>query len=271
MAQKRMFDKRITDSDKFMDLPNSSKALYFMAGMEADDRGFFQPRRLQKLNGFTDDDFKVLIAKRYLIPFESGVMVITDWNKNNYLDKNRITETEYVDELNMLKLINEKYELNECLTDVKPMFNQYSIEENSIEENNINTSPKGDKKITPKEEKHKYGTYQHVLLTDKQYEQLKKDYSNYEKLIQELDEGIELKGYKYKNHYLAIRKWAERDNSNNSSTPYKKFEYNEAAIEERNRRVAERIQAQEQADKLMQPQYDKVSIERLNSMTKNIF
>lgn len=133
MAQKRMFDKRITDSDKFTDLPNSSKALYFMAGMSADDRGFFQPRRLQKMNGFTDDDFKVLIAKRYFIPFESGVMVITDWNKNNYLDKNRITETEYIKELNLLKLINERYELS----NVKQMFNQNSIEENSIEENSI--------------------------------------------------------------------------------------------------------------------------------------
>ena len=141
MAQKRMFDKRITDSDKFTDLPNSSKALYFMAGMSADDRGFFQPRRLQKMNGFTEDDFKVLIAKGYLIPFESGVMVITEWNKNNYLDKNRITETEYVDELKMLKLINEKYELNNgCLTSVKPVFNQYSIEENSIEENNSSSN-----------------------------------------------------------------------------------------------------------------------------------
>lgn len=136
MAQKRMFDKRITDTDKFVDLPNSSKALYFMAGMSADDRGFFQPRRLQKMNGFTDDDFKVLIAKGYFIPFESGVMVITDWNKNNYLDKNRITETEYIDELKLLQLINEKYELNHgCLTNVKPMFNQYSIEENRIVEN----------------------------------------------------------------------------------------------------------------------------------------
>ena len=138
MAQKRMFDKRITDSDKFTDLPNSTKALYFMAGMCADDRGFFQPRRLQKLCGFSDDDFKVLIAKRYFISFESGVMVITDWNKNNYLDKNRITETEYLDELNLLRIINEKYEINDtCLTNVKPMFNQYSIEENSIEENSI--------------------------------------------------------------------------------------------------------------------------------------
>ena len=151
MAQKRMFDKRITDSDRFMDLPNSSKALYFLAGMSADDRGFFQPRRLQKMCGFTDDDFKVLIAKKYLIPFESGVMVITDWNKNNYLNVNRITETEYIDELKLLQLINEKYELSpDGLTNVKPMFNQNSIEENSIDKNSIEEN--NNKKINNKGE-----------------------------------------------------------------------------------------------------------------------
>ena len=78
MAQKRMFDKRVVDTDKFIDLPNSTKALYFMAGMSADDKGFFQPRKLQKICGFTDDDFKILIAKNYFIVFESGVMVVTN-------------------------------------------------------------------------------------------------------------------------------------------------------------------------------------------------
>ena len=152
MAQKRMFDKRITDSDRFMDLPNSSKALYFMAGMSADDRGFFQPRRLQKMCGFTDDDFKVLIAKKYLIPFESGVMVITDWNKNNWLDKRRISETEYIDELKLLNIINEKYELKDsCLANAKPMLRQYSIEENSIEENSNIYSPETGQHIPYKE------------------------------------------------------------------------------------------------------------------------
>lgn len=137
MAQKRMFDKRVIESDKFTDLPNSSKALYFMAGMSADDKGFFQPRRLQKMYGFTDDDFKILIAKNYFIPFESGVIVITDWNKNNWLDSRRISETEYVDELKLLKLINDKYELKTKNELAKQMLRENSIEENSIEENSI--------------------------------------------------------------------------------------------------------------------------------------
>lgn len=148
MAQKRMFDKRVVCCDKFFDLPNSTKALYFMAGMEADDKGFFQPRMLQKAYGFTDDDFKILIAKRFFIPFETGVMVITDWNKNNWLDSRRITETEYVDELNMLRLINEKYELVDNKVDnAKQMLSQNSIEENSIVQNRIIKKEKEERNI----------------------------------------------------------------------------------------------------------------------------
>ena len=152
-----------------MDLPHSSKALYFLAGMEADDKGFFQPRKLQKIYGFTDDDFKILIAKSFFIAFESGVMVVTDWNKNNWLDTRRITETEYIDELNMLKLINNKYELaniteSKCLADAKQMLRENSIEENSIEENNIyNTSTESKDSNDDKSVKHKYGEYKKVL------------------------------------------------------------------------------------------------------------
>jgi len=135
IAQKRMFDKRITDSDRFIDLPNSTKALYFMAGMSADDRGFFQPRKLQRECGFTDDDYKILIAKGFFIAFESGVMVITDWNKNNWIDSRRLTETEYVDELKMLEVINGKYELNVEAVSAKQMLSDglASIEENRID------------------------------------------------------------------------------------------------------------------------------------------
>ncbi len=132
-AQKRMFDKKVVESDKFIDLPNSSKALYFMAGMDADDKGFFQPRKLQRMCGFSDDDFKILIAKGFFITFESGVMVVTDWNKNNWLDSRRISETEYVDELNLLKIINQRYEFKDESVSAKPMLSENRIDKNSIE------------------------------------------------------------------------------------------------------------------------------------------
>ena len=216
MAQKRMFDRRITESDKFTDLPNSSKALYFMAGMSADDRGFFQPRRLQKMCGFTDDDFKILIAKGYFISFESGVIVITDWNKNNWLDKRRIQETEYVEELKLLSLINEKYELNEsCLANAKQSIRENRIEENRIEQNSIDNT------------RHKFGIYGRVKLTTKQYEKLVEDFSKeiVDKKIEQLDEYVESNNNKnkYSNFNLVLRKairenWWENQNVNEHKT-----------------------------------------------------
>lgn len=134
MSQKRMFDKAIIDTDRFMDLSMSAKALYFLLGMDADDEGFVSYKKIMRVHGGNEDDVKILLAKNFLIGFKSGVVVITDWNKNNYLDKTRIRPTEYQKEKSQLK-INDKKEY--CLTDVKQMLNQYSIEEYSIEENSI--------------------------------------------------------------------------------------------------------------------------------------
>lgn len=120
MAQKRMFDRAIIDTMKFMDLPISTKALYFLMGMEADDEGFVSPKKVLRIHGGSDDDIKVLISKEFLIPFESGVVVITDWNKNNWLDSRRIRETEYKKEKSLLSLTEDKtYLLSSRLADVK--------------------------------------------------------------------------------------------------------------------------------------------------------
>lgn len=147
MARKRMFDLEIINQDSFLDLPMEAKAIYFLLGMEADDEGFIAPRKVLRLYGGTEDSLKLLIAKGYIIPFSTGVVVITDWKRNNYLDKNRIKETIYQDEKNQLTYNPEK-EKYECLTNVQPMFkecsknvqkmlNQNRIEENRIEENSI--------------------------------------------------------------------------------------------------------------------------------------
>lgn len=137
MARKRMFDLEIINQDSFLDLPMESKALYFLLGMEADDEGFVAPRKVLRLYGGTEDGLKVLIAKNFIIPFSTGVIVITDWKRNNYLDKNKVKETIYQDEKRQLQY-NEQTEKYESLTKVKQKLNQYSIEENSIEENSIN-------------------------------------------------------------------------------------------------------------------------------------
>lgn len=121
MATKRMFDKDLIATDRFLDLPDSSKALYFLLGVEADDEGFVSPKRVLRLYQISDDNLKLLVAKGFLIPFDSGVVVITDWNQNNYLDKNRLKPTQYQTERKQLSLTkNRIYVLNSCLTEVQP-------------------------------------------------------------------------------------------------------------------------------------------------------
>ena len=140
MARKRMFDKGLLETDAFMDMPMPTKALYFLLGMEADDEGFVSPKRVMRLYGGNDDDLKVLIAKSFVIQFESGVIVITDWHENNYLDKNKVVETKYQAEKQLLTLSSNKYhKLNQSLTKVKKKLTQYRIEENRREENSISS------------------------------------------------------------------------------------------------------------------------------------
>lgn len=145
MASKRMFDKAIIDTDRFMDLPISGKALYFLLGMEADDEGFVSPKKVQRIHGGNDDDIKILVAKNFVIPFDSGIVVITDWNTNNYLNSTRVKPTQYQEEKSQLTLMpieekgyftnDKKYVLNTRLTNVKP-------EEKRIEENRRDIAPK---------------------------------------------------------------------------------------------------------------------------------
>ncbi len=117
MAQKRMFDKAIIDMDKFIDMPVSSKAMYFLLGMDADDEGFVNHKKILRLHGGTEDDIKVLAAKNFVIEFPTGVLVIRDFFTNNYLDKNRRKPTEYQAEKGKLLLTESgKYELNAGLT-----------------------------------------------------------------------------------------------------------------------------------------------------------
>jgi hypothetical protein len=154
MAQKRMFDKSIIETDEFLDMGMATKALYFLLGMEADDEGFVSPKRVMRIYGGNDDDLKVLQAKGFVIQFKSGVVVITDWKENNYLDKNRIKETRYQAEKKLLTLDNNRYQLlNKGLTDVEPVENrreEYRIEEKSIEESRVETISYGikDKELT---------------------------------------------------------------------------------------------------------------------------
>lgn len=99
MANKRMFSKQITTSDAFMEMPVSSQLLYFHLNMEADDDGFVaNPKRTIKIIGANEDDLKVLLTKRFLLAFESGVVVIKHWLLHNCIRKDMYQETQYLEE-----------------------------------------------------------------------------------------------------------------------------------------------------------------------------
>nr|DAP05134.1 MAG TPA: replisome organizer [Caudoviricetes sp.] len=114
MANKRMFNIKIVDSDAFLDMPLSAQCLYFHLSMRADDDGFVgNPKRIQRLVGASEDDLKLLIAKRFLLTFENRVIVIKHWRMHNTLSKSRYHETVYTDEKRLLKLKdNNSYSFN---------------------------------------------------------------------------------------------------------------------------------------------------------------
>lgn len=103
MSKKRMFSRQVTESDAFTSMPLSSQALYFHLGLNADDDGFINaPKRVQRMVGASDDDLSLLIVKNFIIPFESGVMVVKHWRLNNYIRSDRYVPTVYTEERNML-------------------------------------------------------------------------------------------------------------------------------------------------------------------------
>ena len=131
MAERRMFAKTIIDSDAFLDMPITSQLLYFHLSIRADDDGFInKPKTIMRMIGSKDDDINLLIAKKFLIPFESGVVVIKHWKIHNYIQNDRYNETKYKNEKAQLVLDeNKAYKLqtSECIQDVSTMETQVRL------------------------------------------------------------------------------------------------------------------------------------------------
>ena len=155
MAERRMFTKKIIDSDAFLDMPLSAQALYFHLNMRADDDGFLNnPKKIQRMIGASADDLKLLVAKRFVLAFENGIIVIKHWRMHNLLRKDRYSPTQYADEMEQLMIkdngsytekIVETQDDNQVATTWQPDDNQaatqvsigkYSKGKVSIEQNN---------------------------------------------------------------------------------------------------------------------------------------
>ena len=126
-----MFAKTIVLSDAFLDMPLSARCLYFTLGMLADDDGFINsPKSIIRQCGASEDDMKLLILKKFVLPFDTGIIVIKHWRINNYLQKDRYNETKYLDEKQTLEI-----EPNGAYT--RTVYTQVSIGKVSIDKNNI--------------------------------------------------------------------------------------------------------------------------------------
>ena len=209
MAERRMFTKKITESDAFLEMPSSAQNLYFHLNMEADDDGFVNaPKRVMRTVGASEDDFKLLLVKKFILLFESGIIVIKHWRMHNLLRHDRYHPTQYQEEYKMLTLDEEnKY--------------HWGTLENNEEQQEISWQPNGNQMATEdrigkdskgKVSKHIYGEYKNVLLSDEELEKLKTEFPNdWEQRIETVSEYCASTGKSYKNYLATIRKWSKKD------------------------------------------------------------
>lgn len=108
MSQRRMFSPDIVCSEEFLSMPVSSRDLYFQLGMRADDDGFIQPKIIMRTIGSDEDDLKILLVKRFLLPFNSGVVVIKHWLIHNMIRLDRYKETRFIEEKKLLFIKENK-------------------------------------------------------------------------------------------------------------------------------------------------------------------
>ena len=215
MAERRMFSKAIIDSDAFLDMPISTRLLYFDLSMRADDDGFVNgPKKIIRMTGASDDDLRILIAKNFIIPFDSGVIVIKHWKINNYIQKDRYKETIYKNEKALLsENENKEYVLDTvCIQAVYTVDTQVSIgkSKDSIGESKA-TATKVAKLSPPKLT---FGEFQNINLTLEELDKLKSRWSaeQVESMIENLSSYlVNNTKKKYKNHYAVLLTWLKKD------------------------------------------------------------
>ena len=158
MAEKRMFTQKIIDSDAFLEMPTSAQALYFHLNMRADDDGFVNnPKKITRYVGAAEDDLRLLILKRFIIGFDSGVIVIKHWRMHNTLKSDRYKPTDYQEEFSMLRLKDNKAYTENSLslesgTDLEPEWNQDGNQvepQNRIDKNRLDKISKERGRFSP--------------------------------------------------------------------------------------------------------------------------
>ena len=223
MAERRMFAKTIVTSDAFLDMPLSARCLYFTLGMFADDDGFVNnPKSIMRQVGACTDDLNLLLLKRFILAFDSGVIVIKHWRIHNYIRNDRYKETKYVEEKSTL-MLDDKGAYTEWDTVGIPLVSKMDTQdrrrEDKLGKDNpfIHSAREEDDDLSDPEHRRTYlgGIGKNVVfLSDEQMEDLLDKLS-----IEEFDKYVaivadcELSGKPYtkKTHYQAILDMAAED------------------------------------------------------------
>lgn len=222
MAERRMFAKSIVTSDAFLEMPPSSRCLYYTLAMFCDDDGFCNnPKSIMRQIGATIDDMNILIAKKFILAFENGVIVIKHWKIHNYIRSDRYKPTKYKEEKDSLSYDeNGAYTRSLGMTGldtigipndipvVDKMDTQDRLGKDRLGKDNISVKEKPKKK--PK--KKKYGEFQNVSLTDEELKKLKDKFPDYHDRIERLSTYLASTGKKYESHYATILSWARKNN-----------------------------------------------------------
>ena len=142
MATRRMFSLDVVNTDLFLDMPVSAQCLYFHLGMRADDDGFIaSPKQIMRMATCTQDDMKILVSKGFVIPFESGIVVIRHWKQHNYIQSDRYRKTKYTEEKDRLELKENVYVLDtECIQSSSKVDTQYRLSKDIVRDRDNNYS-----------------------------------------------------------------------------------------------------------------------------------
>lgn len=221
MAERRMFAKTIIDSDAFLDMPVTARLLYYDLAMRADDDGFVNsPKKIMRMIGASQDDLSILCLRKFIIPFDTGIVVIKHWRIHNYIRKDMYHETKYKEEKALLELDeNNAYRnvtdssrtCDELVTSPSTQVRLGKVREGKDSLGKDSYIVSDEPKKPSKPSKHKYGEYNNVLLTDEELAKLQEEYPNWQELIDRLSGYVASTGKSYKSHYATIRNWARKD------------------------------------------------------------
>ena len=221
MAERRMFAKSIVDSDAFIDMPMSARLLYYDLGMRADDDGFVNsPKKIMRMIGATNDDMNILLMRKFVIAFESGVVVIKHWRIHNYIQSDRYHPTKYAEEKAKLSVKdNGAYTLDtKCIQNVSTLDTEVRLGKDSLGKD--------------KEEKRKRFTP--PTLTDvKQYCEERNNHVDAERFI----DFYESKGWmvgksKMKDWKACVRTWEKPDQRQEQQKPKGRKRYKQSFLEQ---------------------------------------